>query len=145
MKTGSGSKGLEINEALLFEREAQVYGIDFINSETPQRWNDEEVLLLLKDFLRKDELLIPNMAEPDAVRHYTRLSKKNCAIDVSSYPLGSCTMKYNPKLHEWAARLPGFAEPHPYWPLADLQPALALCYELQNYLAEIGGFHAVSL
>lgn len=146
MKTGSGVKGLEVNEALIFAREAGVQGIDFLQKEPSLALDDEEALKVLAGFERHNEpCLLPNMREPDAVRHYTRLSKKNCAIDVSSYPLGSCTMKYNPKLHEWVARLAGFSELHPYLPLSEIQPALALCYELQNYLAEIGGFSAVSL
>lgn len=145
MKTGSGVRGLEINEEPLFERNAEVSGIDFFNNETSQQREDEEILRAYEGLLRDEKLLLPNVAEPDAVRHYTRLSKKNCAIDVSSYPLGSCTMKYNPKLNEWAANLPSFSEAHPYWPTSLIQPALALTFELQNYLAEIGGFHAVSL
>lgn len=143
-----GVKGLEINEEPLFKREARgVLGINFFCEQKGSlSLGDEEALKSIGSFARgAGSLLLPDMREPDAVRHYTRLSKKNCAIDVSSYPLGSCTMKYNPKVHEWAAGLAGFATLHPYMPKDILEPAYKLMYELQNYLAEIGGFDAVSL
>jgi glycine dehydrogenase subunit 2 len=79
------------------------------------------------------------------VRHYTALSHRNYSVDEGFYPLGSCTMKYNPKLNEEMARLPGFAELHPYQPEEDVQGALALMYELQRDLAAITGMDAVTL
>ena len=87
----------------------------------------------------------PEVSEIDVIRHFTRLSQKNHAIDINFYPLGSCTMKYNPKVNEAVARYPGFAGIHPYQPEATVQGALELMSELQDMLAEISGFHAVTL
>lgn len=98
------------------------------------------------DLLRQDDLAgFPELTEPEVIRHFTRISQRNYAIDTGFYPLGSCTMKYNPKLHEEAARLPGFAGAHPLQDEALSQGALQLMYELQNHLGEISGFAAVSL
>ncbi|MGQ9529531.1 aminomethyl-transferring glycine dehydrogenase subunit GcvPB [Chloroflexus sp.] len=98
------------------------------------------------NLLRQDDLAgFPELTEPEVIRHFTRISQRNYAIDTGFYPLGSCTMKYNPKLHEEAARLPGFAGAHPLQDEALSQGALQLMYELQNYLGEISGFAAVSL
>ena len=88
---------------------------------------------------------LPELAEPDVVRHYVNLSQLNYAIDTGFYPLGSCTMKYNPKLNEWAARLPGFAGLHPLAPDAVAQGTLQLLFELEELLAEISGMDAVTL
>ena len=87
----------------------------------------------------------PEMNEPDVVRHYVNLSQLNFAIDTGFYPLGSCTMKFNPKLNEWAARLPGFANLHPLTPDEAAQGTLQLLWELEVALAEISGMRAVSL
>ncbi|MCS6880701.1 MAG: aminomethyl-transferring glycine dehydrogenase subunit GcvPB [Oscillochloridaceae bacterium] len=96
--------------------------------------------------LRQDDMNdFPSLSEPEVIRHYTRISQRNYAIDTGFYPLGSCTMKYNPKLHEEAARLPGFAAAHPLQDASLSQGALQLMYELQEYLGEISGFDAVSL
>jgi glycine dehydrogenase subunit 2 len=101
---------------------------------------------LPQDLLRNDELAgMPELSETEVTRHFTRISQRNYAIDLGMYPLGSCTMKYNPKVHEEAARLPGFAAAHPWQPEALSQGALRLMYELQSYLAEIAGFDQVSL
>jgi glycine dehydrogenase subunit 2 len=92
------------------------------------------------------DLPLPEVAEIDLVRHYTRLSQLNHSIDTGFYPLGSCTMKYNPKVNETAARLPGFAALHPLQdPDETAQGALQLIFELQEMLAEIAGFAAVTL
>ncbi len=88
---------------------------------------------------------LPEMNEPDVVRHYVNLSQLNFAIDTGFYPLGSCTMKFNPKLNEWAARLPGFANLHPLTPDEAAQGTLQLLWELEGALAEISGMQAVSL
>ncbi len=88
---------------------------------------------------------LPEVSEPEAVRHYVRLSQQNFAIDTGMYPLGSCTMKYNPKVNEWAARLPGFADLHPYTPDALAQGALELMWRLERGLAEVCGMDRVSL
>lgn len=94
--------------------------------------------------LRADNGL-PELSEADVVRHYLRLSQRNFGVDSGFYPLGSCTMKYNPKICEEIARLPGFARTHPLEPVQCVQGNLALMHDLQNMLAEISGFPAISL
>jgi len=88
---------------------------------------------------------LPELAEPDVVRHYTNLSTLNMSVDTHFYPLGSCTMKYNPKRNERLAALPGMADVHPLQPESTLQGMLQLLYELQGMLAEISGLPCVSL
>jgi glycine dehydrogenase subunit 2 len=88
---------------------------------------------------------MPELTETEVTRHYTRISQRNFCIDTGMYPLGSCSMKYNPKVHEEAARLPGFNFAHPLQPEQLSQGALQLMYELQEMLAEIAGFDAVAL
>ena len=88
---------------------------------------------------------MPEVSEVDVIRHFTRLSRMNLAVDLGLYPLGSCTMKYNPKLNEWAARLPGFANLHPNAPDAAAQGALAAQYELLECLKIITGFASGTL
>jgi glycine dehydrogenase subunit 2 len=95
--------------------------------------------------MRRNSLDWPEVSEIDVIRHYTRVSQKNHAIDIAMYPLGSCTMKYNPKINEAVARYPGFAAIHPYQEPATVQGALELLWELQEELAEISGFAAVAL
>ncbi|MFZ3078273.1 MAG: aminomethyl-transferring glycine dehydrogenase subunit GcvPB [Bellilinea sp.] len=95
--------------------------------------------------LERESLPLPELSELDVVRHFTHLSQLNYSIDGGYYPLGSCTMKYNPKINEDIARLPGFAFTHPLQPAETVQGNLALMYELQEYLKEISGFAAVSL
>ena len=95
--------------------------------------------------LLRTELGLPEVSEVELVRYFTNLSKLNYGVDTGFYPLGSCTMKYNPKWHEDIARLPGFASIHPYQPVKSAQGALQLMFELQEYLAEITGMSAVSL
>jgi glycine dehydrogenase subunit 2 len=94
---------------------------------------------------RQTPAALPELNEPEVVRHYVNLSQLNYAIDTGFYPLGSCTMKFNPKLNEWAARLPGFAGLHPMAPDAIAQGTLQLLYELEEWLAEISGMRAVTL
>ena len=100
---------------------------------------------LPEEDLLRGELDIPEIGELDLVRYFTGLSKLNFGIDTGFYPLGSCTMKYNPKWHEEVARLPGFAQIHPLQPPESAQGALAIMYGLQYLLAEITGAKAVSL
>jgi glycine dehydrogenase subunit 2 len=95
--------------------------------------------------LVRGELALPEVSEADVVRHYTRLSQMNYSVDTGFYPLGSCTMKYNPKINEEMTRLPGFANLHPYQDEDSVQGALFLMYYLQEFLKEIGGFAGVSL
>ena len=99
---------------------------------------------LPKQFARR-ELPLPELSELEAVRHFVRLSQLNHGVDTGFYPLGSCTMKYNPKVNEDAARLPGFAFTHPLQDPQTVQGNLALMYQLQDWLQEIGGFAGVSL
>jgi glycine dehydrogenase subunit 2 len=98
------------------------------------------------ELLRKDDLNdFVELTEPEVIRHYTRISQRNYSIDTGFYPLGSCTMKFNGKLHEEVARYTGFAAAHPLQGDALSQGALRLMAELQSYLAEISGFDEVSL
>jgi glycine dehydrogenase subunit 2 len=95
--------------------------------------------------LRAEGPRLPEISEPELTRHYVNLSKLNYSVDSGFYPLGSCTMKYNPKIDEWAARLPGFASLHPLAPDVLAQGTLQLLWELEQALAEIGGMKAVTL
>jgi glycine dehydrogenase subunit 2 len=99
----------------------------------------------LHESARRAELRLPELGELEVMRHFTHLSQRNFSIDSTFYPLGSCTMKYNPKINEDVARLPGFAHIHPYQPETTVQGALALMYELQRCLAEVTGFTAACL
>jgi len=96
-------------------------------------------------FLRSEAADLPEVSEIEAVRHFTELSTRAYGVDNGFYPLGSCTMKYNPKINEWAARLPGFAGLHPYQSEDTVQGALQLYYEMQNMLSEITGMDAFTL
>jgi len=99
----------------------------------------------LPEGMVREGLPLPEVSEPDLTRHYTHLSQVNYGVDTGFYPLGSCTMKYNPKINEEMARLPGFVYLHPYQDEEIVQGALFLMYHLQEFLKEIGGFAAVSL
>jgi len=103
-----------------------------------------ETALPPKELLRS-ELPLPELAEVDVVRHYMHLSKFNYSVDGGYYPLGSCTMKYNPKINEDTCRLPGFLHTHPLQPIETVQGNLALTYTLQEWLKEIGGFAGITL
>src|ERR1044072_4353440 len=132
------------NEALAFERSQtgrRGYRLPALDvEETPL---DE---LLPADLRRDDDLEgVPELSEPDVVRHFTRISTWNYNIDLGLYPLGSCTMKYNSRLNERVARIRGFANLHPLASEEDAQGALAVMYELQQHLAEITGLPGVSL
>lgn len=109
-------------------------------------WPEQSLQELLPEhLLRKQPAALPEVTELDVMRHFIALSHKNHAIDVDFYPLGSCTMKYNPKLNEKAARLPGFSQVHPYQPSAQLQGGLQLLWELQGMLSEITGLPGCTL
>ena len=101
--------------------------------------------LLPADALAEKAPELPELAEPQVVRHFTNLSQQNMSVDTHFYPLGSCTMKHNPKRNERAAALPGMADLHPYQPEETLQGMLQLLYEMQEYLSEISGLPACSL
>ena len=94
---------------------------------------------------RSEPIGLPGLSEPEAIRHYVRLSQKNYSIDTGIFPLGSCTMKHNPRLNEKMARLPGFADIHPLQPEKTVQGALALMQELSRWLLELTGMQAVAL
>src|SRR3989337_4046172 len=97
------------------------------------------------EHLLRSELPLPELAEVDVVRHYMHLSKFNYSVDSGFYPLGSCTMKYNPKINEDTCRLPGFLHTHPLQPIETVQGNLVLMYELQEWLKEISGFAGMTL
>jgi len=101
--------------------------------------------ILPQQMMRKEEIELPEISEVDIVRHYTLLSNKNYGVDTGFYPLGSCTMKYNPKINEDMASLVGFTALHPYQPVESVQGALKLMYELENMLSEITGMDKFSL
>ena len=112
-------------------------GVTFPEPDVPET-------ALPEGFVR-EKLQLPEMSELEVVRHFTSISQKNYAIDLGFYPLGSCTMKYNPKINEVVSRLPGFAATHPLQPLESVQGNLYLMYSLQEMLKEIAGFAAVTL
>ncbi len=101
--------------------------------------------LIPKKYLRQGGLGLPEVSEPDVVRHFVRLSQQNMGVDTNFYPLGSCTMKYNPKVNEDIAQLPGFIRAHPYQPQLSVQGTLQLLYEMEKLLCEISGMDRVSL
>ena len=138
MKEPIGTTGLILNEPLLWEKGSQGRtGMSIPDSDVPPADMDSDVAGDGPDF--------PDLGELDVVRHYTRLSTWNFGVDTGMYPLGSCTMKYNPKTNERQAALPGFANAHPLLPPELSQGALKLYHELQQYLAEITGLPAVTL
>ncbi len=94
---------------------------------------------------RQSAIGLPGLSEPETMRHYVRLSQKNYAIDTGIYPLGSCTMKHNPRLNEKMARLPGFADIHPLQPISTVQGALGLMEELADWLLKLTNMSAVAL
>ncbi len=120
---------------LIFEYDEQISG----------HVRDEHIDLELPLDLIRDELPLPNVNEIDIVRHYTNLSRKNYGIDLGLYPLGSCTMKYNPRVNEDIARLKGFSSLHPLVPLSHSQGSLQLIWELQESLKEITGMDNITL
>jgi glycine dehydrogenase subunit 2 len=101
--------------------------------------------LIPKNYLRQGRLGLPQVSEPDVVRHFVRLSQQNIGIDTNFYPLGSCTMKYNPKINEDIAQLPGFTRIHPYQPEVSVQGTLQLLHQMEKLLGEISGMDRVSL
>ena len=137
-QTLSGNRGLQLEEALLFEQDSPGHcGVDL--PEPPAHKNR------LGGLERKAPIGLPGLSEPQVVRHFTRLSQKNYAIDSGLYPLGSCTMKHNPRLNEKMARLPGFADLHPLQPISTIQGALELIDTLAHWLKVLTGMPAVAL
>ncbi|PZQ63872.1 MAG: aminomethyl-transferring glycine dehydrogenase subunit GcvPB [Phenylobacterium zucineum] len=132
-----GGRGLLQDEPLIFELGGwQKTGVDL-----PEASADASDLA----GLTREGLPLPGLSEPEAMRHYVRLSQKNHAIDLALYPLGSCTMKHNPRLNEKAARMAGFADLHPLAPVATTQGALALMDRLAHWLKTLTGMPAVAL
>jgi len=101
--------------------------------------------LIPQEYLRSEAPGLPEVSEPEVVRHYTQLSRLNHGVDVGFYPLGSCTMKYNPRVHEDVVGLPGLSAIHPYQPQETVQGALELIYNLSEHLAAIAGLAQASL
>jgi len=99
----------------------------------------------IKGLARTAPIGLPGLSEPETVRHYTRLSRQNYAIDLGLFPLGSCTMKHNPRLNEKMARLPGFADIHPLQPKETIQGALELMNTLAFWLLDLTGMHSVAM
>ena len=137
--TASGDKGLMLEEALIFELgRPGTCGVDLDEPEGA-------VLPGLARFLRAGAPDLPGLTEPETVRHYTRLSRQNYAIDLGPFPLGSCTMKHNPRLNEKVARLPGFADVHPLQPQQTVRGAIAVIVELADWLVTLTGMSAVAM
>ncbi len=136
--TMSGNRGLQLEEPLIFERSEQ--GRCGVDLPEPPR-----VKARLGGMERKAPVGLPGLSEPQVVRHYTRLSQKNFAIDAGMYPLGSCTMKHNPRLNEKAVRMPGLADLHPLQPVSTVQGALALIDTLAHWLKTLTGMPAVAM
>jgi glycine dehydrogenase subunit 2 len=137
--TASGDYGLQLEEKLIFELGAPgKFGVDL---EAPEA----APVAGLAKFLRKAAPALPGLTEPEVVRHYTRLSRQNYAIDLGPFPLGSCTMKHNPRLNEKVARLPGFADIHPLQPKSTVSGALEAIAELAHWLVTLTGMSAVAL
>ena len=132
------------NEHLIFERSQE----GRVGYRLPPLDVDETPIdeIVPQELRREDDLAgVPEVSEVDVVRHFTRISTWNYSIDLGMYPLGSCTMKYNSRLNERVARIPGFANLHPLVAERDAQGALEVVYELQEYLSEITGLAGVSL
>ena len=137
-RTFTGNRALRIEEALIFEiGRPEVTGVDL---DEPAEFTPR-----LGSLERKAGIGLPGLSEPEAVRHYVRLSRMNYGIDSGLFPLGSCTMKHNPRLNEKMARLPGFGDIHPLQPQSTVPGALALMAELSRWLTELTGMPAVAL
>jgi len=136
--TCSGNRGLQIEEPLIFE----VGRTDTTGVDLPE---PGKFAARLGKLLRTEPLGLPGLSEPEAMRHYVRLSQKNYGIDTGLFPLGSCTMKHNPRLNEKMARLPGIGDVHPLQPLSTAQGAIALIAELSRWLSELTGMPAIAM
>ena len=139
---GLARSGIQWAEPLIFERGSPGRsGASMPACDVPE----VDPKALYGELHREEQAGFPEVSEPEAFRHYVRLSEMNFSIDNAMYPLGSCTMKYNPKVNEWAARLPGFARLHPYAPENLIQGALELMWRLERGLAEVCGMDRVTL
>ena len=137
MEIGDNTRGLNYDENLLFEKErSDTPGVDLPQPKGTKSRTGVPT---------RDKIGIHQVSEPQVVRHFVRLSTKNYSIDSGFFPLGSCTMKHNPRLNEKVARLPGFAHIHPLQPESTVQGALAVMYNLQNWLGELTNLPGVCL
>jgi glycine dehydrogenase subunit 2 len=170
--TYTGNRALMLEEPLLFEiGDSETTGVDFDPVPSPCRGEGQaersgarvradsdsegphpnpsplqgEGLSRLGGLERNRPVGLAGLTEPQAVRHYTRLSRQNYAIDLGLFPLGSCTMKHNPRLNEKVARMPGFADVHPLQPVDTVQGALELIHRLAGWLVKLTGMHSVAM
>ncbi len=144
--TWTGNRALMLEEPLLFEiGGTDTTGVDFEAGPTPNPSPEGEGLSRLAGLERSRPIGLAGLSEPEMVRHYTRLSRQNYAIDLGLFPLGSCTMKHNPRLNEKVARMPGFADIHPLQPVDTVQGALALIHRLAEWLLKLTGMPAVAM
>lgn len=133
--TFSGNKGLHIEEPLIFELDTKgLTGTD---------WQDTDLSKNMLGGALREDIGLPGLSESQVVRHYTRLSQKNYSIDTGIYPLGSCTMKHNPRLNEKVARM--FGDLHPMQPMQTIQGALEVIYRLSEWLKKLTGMESVAL
>jgi glycine cleavage system P protein (glycine dehydrogenase) subunit 2 len=138
LPTISGDRGLDHEEALIFELgRPGMTGVDIPEVQMSDT--------RLGGQRRKSPVGLPGLSEPEVIRHYVRLSRMNYAIDAGLYPLGSCTMKHNPRLNEKMARLPGFGDVHPLAPQSSVQGALEAVSELMRWLTTLTGMPAVAM
>lgn len=136
--TSTGNRALMLEEALIFEiGDSTSTGVDLPAAP--------KAVSRLGGLERKAAIGLPGLSEQETVRHYTRLSRQNYAIDLGLFPLGSCTMKHNPRLNEKMARLPGFADIHPLQPIQTVQGALAVIDELGEWLVKLTGMAGVAM
>ncbi|MES2445112.1 MAG: aminomethyl-transferring glycine dehydrogenase subunit GcvPB [Pseudomonadota bacterium] len=156
--TFTGNRALMLEEPLIFEiGSADTTGVDF-DASSPAKAGaqgqdgvarDSGPLLSQGNRLggleRAKPIGLPGLSEPETVRHYTRLSRQNYAIDLGLFPLGSCTMKHNPRLNERVARLPGFADLHPLTPVDSCQGAFEVIDQLAHWLITLTGMHSVAM
>jgi glycine dehydrogenase subunit 2 len=136
--TATGNRALMLEEPLIFEiGSTDTTGVDLVEYD-PNCSN-------LSDLFREKPIGLPGLSEPEAVRHYTRLSRQNYAIDLGLFPLGSCTMKHNPRLNEKMARLPGFLDCHPLQPVDTVQGGLEVIHQLAHCLVTLTGMTSVAM
>ncbi len=136
--TTTGNRALMLEEALIFEiGSSTTSGVDLppVPVHRPR----------LEALARRRPIGLPGLSEPETVRHYTRLSRQNYGIDLGFFPLGSCTMKHNPRLNEKVARMKGFADIHPLAPVSTVQGALAVIHELAHWLVALTGMDSVAM
>ena len=137
--TFTGNRALMLEEPLIFEiGSTETTGVDFAAVEGGAGTR-------LGNLTRTAPIGLAGLSEQETVRHYTRLSRQNYAIDLGLFPLGSCTMKHNPRLNEKVARLPGFADVHPLQPVDTVQGALGVINELAMWLITLTGMYGVAM